>query len=55
MKTVLKTKDCILEKEVANKMHLDAQIRFPSFKQKPKKGKGSFTRKSKYKNNYLND
>lgn len=53
MKVVLRTKDGLFEKEVANKLHLNAQISFPSFKQKPKKGKGSFTRKEKYKNKYL--
>jgi len=50
MKVKIKADGKILEKEVPNKMHLDAQISFPSFKQKPKKGKGSFTRKRKHKN-----
>ena len=55
MKIRIKTKDETLEKELPNKMHLDAQIRYPSFKQKPKKGKGSFTRKTKHKKQNEND
>ena len=53
MRVKIKVDNKVFEKEVPNKMHLDAQINFPSFKQRPKKGKGSFTRKEKYKNKYL--
>ena len=38
------------EVEIPDKSHLDAQIRFKAQVFKPKKGKGSFKRKSKYKN-----
>lgn len=40
------------ETKVRDLSHLDAQIRFPAQVQKPKKGKGSYTRKSKYKDEY---
>jgi len=35
--------------------HLEAQIKYPSLIQRTKKGKGSYNRKAKYKNTYLND
>lgn len=38
------------EIEIPNKEHFYAQLSNPSHIFKPKKGKGSFTRKQKYKN-----
>ena len=51
MKVKLKTKNGTFEKNVPDKTHLQAQIKFPAFKQKTKKGKGSYTRKTKHKTN----
>lgn len=38
------------EFEVPNKAHLEAQIKFKASVFKPKKGKGSFRRRSKHQN-----
>lgn len=38
--------------EVPNKMHFDAQRTFRASVQRPLKGKGSYTRKQKYKETF---
>ena len=42
----------VIEKEITipNKFHFDAQLKFRSNVYKPKKGKGSYSRKIKHKN-----
>ena len=47
-----KGKKVQIEKEIPAKDHLEAQKRYKSQTFKPKKGKGSFSRKQKYKNDY---
>ena len=52
IRLVDKINNKVIEKEIEipNKMHFNAQLSNPSHIFKPKKGKGSFTRKQKYKN-----
>ncbi len=43
------------EFKVSDLSHLDAQLRFPHRVEQPKKGRASYTRKIKYKNNNYED
>lgn len=50
LKDNIHDKEDIIETEIRRRDHLEIQIKNPSKKFKPKKGKGSFKRKPKYKN-----